>query len=462
MADGFGNGQGDQGIMKKGVFRAFVTALTLMLIGTSDGQAQQKTSIKIGFVTFLSGPAAGPFGVPAKLAAEAIVESLNAGKVPAPYQIKGFGSTPIELVVIDEAGGATKQVSEFRTLVQRQDVDLVVGYIGSGDCLAIAPVAEELRKLTIFFDCGTPRIFEEASYKYVFRTRAHATMDAVAAAMYLFDNRPAAKRFSGINQNYAWGQDSWNDFENTIKVMKPEVQIGTSQMPKFGAGQYGAEISALIGAAPDVIHSSLWGGDLEAFMLQATPRDLFKKSQLILIAGEPNLHRMVGHVPDGTIVGARGPHGLFALDSPLNTWLKDLYKAKTGLVPNYPAYSVAQAILGVKSAYEKALQKKIGSAIPMGAAKNVKEEMEKAYAPPTQDEIIAALEGLTFDSPSGKVAMTLGKGHQAVQGTAYGTTRTENGVVKVGNIKYYPAERVQPPEGVPSIEWIKSGFKRTK
>ena len=52
----------------------------------------------------------------------------------------------------------------------RQNVDIVIGYISSGDCLAIAPVAEELKKLTILFDCGTPRIFEDASYKYVFRT----------------------------------------------------------------------------------------------------------------------------------------------------------------------------------------------------------------------------------------------------------------------------------------------------
>jgi branched-chain amino acid transport system substrate-binding protein len=97
----------------------------------------------------------------------------------------------------------------------------------------------------------------------------------------------------------------------------------------------------------------------------------------------------------------------------------------------------------------------------MGANKNVKEEMEKAYAPPTQDEVIAMFEKLSFDSPSGKISMSLGKGHQAVTGTAYGTTRLENGVVKVGNIKYYPAERVNPPEGVSSLDWIKSGFRAT-
>ena len=61
-------------------------------------------------------------------------------------------------------------MTEYRDLVERQKVDVVIGYISSGDCLAVAPVAEELKKLTIFFDCGTPRIFEDAAYKYVFRT----------------------------------------------------------------------------------------------------------------------------------------------------------------------------------------------------------------------------------------------------------------------------------------------------
>ena len=126
-------------------------------------------------------------------------------------------------------------------------------------------------------------------------------------------------------------------------------------MPKFGAGQYGSEISALIASNPDVIHSSLWGGDLEAFMLQAQPRDIFKKSQLVLVAGEPYLHRLPGKIPDGTIVGARGTNGVFAPDSALKRWLVATYKAKSGgLDPNYPAYSVAQAILGVKAAWEEA------------------------------------------------------------------------------------------------------------
>lgn len=36
-----------------------------------------------------------------------------------------------------------------------------------------------------------------------------------------------------------------------MSVLKPDARITTSQMPKFGAGQYGAEISALMQSSPD-------------------------------------------------------------------------------------------------------------------------------------------------------------------------------------------------------------------
>ncbi len=71
-----------------------------------------------------------------------------------------------------------------------------------------------------------------------------------------------------------------------MKVLKPGVEVKTSQMPKLFAGQFGAEISTLLSSNADVIHSSFWGGDLEALILQAGPRDLFKKSTVVLTTGE--------------------------------------------------------------------------------------------------------------------------------------------------------------------------------
>jgi len=408
---------------------------SFMLLAQAPTPALEAKPFRIGIVTFLSGGAAGPFGVPARNGAETLVEALNAGKVPAPYATKGLGGRPIEVVYVDEAGGTTKQVLEYRDLVQRQSVDAVIGYISSGDCLAIAPVAEELKKLTIFFDCGTPRIFEDASYKYVFRTAGHAAMDNVAAALYATEKLPKLKKIAGINQNYAWGQDSWADFEASMKVLKPDATITTSQMPKLLSGQYGAEISALLGAGADVIHSSFWGGDLDALILQGGPRGLFKKSVALLTAGETATHKLGSHIPDGTIIGARGPHGTYAPDNELNKWFRGAYEDRYSLSPNYPAYHMVQAILGLKSAYEKAGKD--------GAS----------------EQVAAALERLEFDTPSGKIRMAIGKGHQAIEPTVYGRARTVNGKLTFTDVKQYPAEKVNPPDGVKSADWIKSGFK---
>src|SRR6185437_5930334 len=52
-------------------------------------------NVKIGIVAFISGPAAAPFGVPAKNAADFVIDELNAGRGPAPYDKKGFGGATL-------------------------------------------------------------------------------------------------------------------------------------------------------------------------------------------------------------------------------------------------------------------------------------------------------------------------------------------------------------------------------
>src|SRR5688572_3535773 len=345
------------------------------------------------------------------------------------------------MVLIDEAGSTTTQVTEFRNLVQRANVDIVIGYISSGNCLAIAPVAEELKKLTNFFDCGTPRIFEDADYQYVFRTSPTATMDSVGAALYVTEMKKNIKSIAGLNQNYAWGQDSWGDFEAAMKVMVPNVQVKTSQMPKLFAGQYNAEISALLSAGADVIHSSFWDGDLEALILQAGPRGLMKKSMTVLTTGETVMHKLAAQIPDGTVLGARGPFGPYAPNNQYNSWFSKGFEARFKAPPNYASYQMAQAILGMKHAWEKAQ-----------AANGGKR--------PSAEQVAAALKGSTFEGPGGTVRMAIGGGHQAIMETAYGTTKLDKGKLTVINVKRYPAEQVNPPEGMKSSDWIKNGFKK--
>jgi branched-chain amino acid transport system substrate-binding protein len=119
-------------------------ALSLSAMTAMTAMAQE--TFKIGIVSFLSGQAAESFGIPAVNGAKVLIDAFNKGQAPAPYNKAGIGGLPIEVIYVDEAGGATKQVQELRNLYERDKVDVVVGYVGSGDCLAVAPVAEELKK----------------------------------------------------------------------------------------------------------------------------------------------------------------------------------------------------------------------------------------------------------------------------------------------------------------------------
>ena len=422
------------------------TALTLASLSTAPAQqAAAPAPIKIGIITFLTGPAAAPFGIPGRNAAEILVENLNAGKLPAPYNQVGFGGAKLEVKYVDEAGSTAQQVTEYRNLVQRDNVDVVLGYVSSGNCLAIAPVAEELQKLTVFDVCGTPRIFEEKPRKYVFRVNPHATMDNVAAAKYVLDKIKNIKVYSGINQNYAWGQDSWRDFNLAMKVLAPQTGPDKVLFPKLFAGEFGAEISALLTSNSQLIHSSFFDGDLEAFIYQSAARGLPQRIPLVLTTGETSMFRVGNKLPDGTIIGARGQHALLAPDNPLNHWLSQTYTDRFSMAPIYPAYDMAQSMLGLKAAWEKAQAKKGG-------------------ARPSTDEVIAAFEGIEIPTPSGGVRLAIGKGHQGIADTAYGTFRFNKaeGKPELVDIVRYQAECVNPPADVDSVAWLESGMKGAK
>jgi len=417
----------------------------LPLMTAGGAQAEEPTPVKVGFVTFLTGPAAAPFGIPDHNAAEVLVDQLNAGKVPAPYNRIGLGGAKIDAKFIDEAGSAADVVTQFRNLVERDHVDVVVGYVSSGNCLAIAPVAEELKELTVLDICGTTRVFEERRHHYVFRVNPHATMDNVAAAKYVLDKFKDISVYSGINQNYAWGQDSWRDFRLAMKDLEAKATVDKELFPKLFAGEYGAEISTLLTSNAQFIHSSFYDGDLETFMYQAAARGLPQRVPFVLTAGETSLSRLGSKLPDGTIIGARGPHSFFAHDSELNTWFQKVYVDRFHEQPVYPSYDFAQSLFGLKAAWEKA-------------------QANKGGGRPTTEEVIVAFEGISFPTPSTTVQMVLGNGHQGISDMAIGTYKFNKAQNKpeIVDIVRYRAECVNPPLGADSIAWLEGGMKGAK
>lgn len=429
-------------LLRPRAWRGACAAAALVL---AAAPALSEETFKLGIVSFLSGQAAESFGVPAVNGAKVLVEAFNAGKAPAPYNKAGFGGIKIEAVYVDENGGATKQVQELKALYEREKVDAVLGYVGSGDCLAVAPVAEEMKKFLILYDCGTPRIFEDNKYSYVFRTAAHATMDNVALARYLKARNVKVGTFNMINQDYAWGQDSRKDFTLAMASLYKDAKYDADLLPKFGAGQYGTEVSALLSKPADIVHSSLWGGDLQAFILQAGARGVFAKQTPVLSAADHVLPGLGEKMPNGAILGARGAYGLMSPKSALNDWWWDLYSKAYNVYPVQAPYRMVQAMLGLKLAAEKAM-----------AANGGKK--------PTPEQLAAALKGSSWESPAGTIRMALGDGHQAIQDTAIGRTRWDAAkkMVVLEQIQRFPAECVNPPATMKSEDWLKAGMPGAK
>src|SRR5260370_7180489 len=106
---------------------SLLEGMAVLAIASAAGAQQpagaEVKPVKIGIVTFLSGAAAGPFGVPARNGAELLAEAINAGSLPAPYATKGFGGAPISLAFIDEAGGTTHQLLDPHHPAPRHTTD---------------------------------------------------------------------------------------------------------------------------------------------------------------------------------------------------------------------------------------------------------------------------------------------------------------------------------------------------
>ena len=418
-----------------------------LAFGATPTMAQK---IKMAVPTFLTGAGAPAFGIPGKNGVELIVRGINNGELPPPYNQKGFAGRQIELLIYDESGGGTKQVTELRNKVQKQKVDLVVGYISSGTCAAITRVAEELKILTLLAVCGTPRVFEELDKnpKYVFRTMNHATASNVSAAHYV--SRKMASEvngYVGLNQNYSWGLDSFRDFDLAMKVLAPKIKAAKKhQFPKLFSGQYGTEISALMRTKQSLVHSSFWGGDLEAFIGQANARGLFKRKRFVFTVGETVAYRLGTKFPQGLMIGSRGAYGMYAVDNknPLNVWFQREYRKAYNRPPAQPGYQFAQAILGAKYAYDKAAK--------------------AAGKFPTTDQVIKALEGATYPSFAAPVHMGLSNGHQGLTEDRWGITSWDEkrGELVVKDVIVFQPECIMPPEGVDSVPWLKGGMKGAK
>src|SRR5919202_1337155 len=413
--------------------------LTSACVPGAPGSSGQKPSeLKVAIVDFMSGTSA-KFGTVGLNAGKLMFDQINAAG--------GIGGVKVNSQIVDEAGSVDQVVSNYRRLVTDEKVDAVIGYTSSANCLAVAPVADELKKLTIIHICGTYHLFEDAPRKYVVRASSHGVTDSVASALYALQVKPDLKTVAAINDDYAWGRDSWELFSHALKRVKPDVQILEDAVlwPKAFIGEYSAELTKLEAAKPDIIHTSLWGGHMDSFIKQANARGLFQKSLLLMTTGETALLTLNKDVPQGIAMTGRGQY-MYVPDPEQNQFNKQFladYETKYGEIPVYPAYRMLQAIDGYKTAVEKAMRAKNG-------------------AWPSQDEIVAAFKDFDFETPAGPIKITSSQDgqQQAVYGITSGKADPKFGFPLLDRIETWPAAAVNPPPGKKTLEWIDNDFNK--
>jgi branched-chain amino acid transport system substrate-binding protein len=417
--------------MRNGVRRvAGALALVAAYLQFGPALAQSKPSeIKIAIVQFLSG-AGAPHDASAVNTARLLTEQFNAAG--------GIEGVRLNTMYVDEAGSAADKVAEYRRLVQDEKITVAIGYTSSANCLAVAPVADELKTLTIFHVCANYRLIDKGVHKYVFRTAAHAASENISAALYVLAIKPNLKTIAGLNYDYAYGRDSWDVFKRTILKLKPDVQVVGELWTKFLATEYSAEISRLLALKPDVIHTVNWGAGLTSFINQGETRGLFEQSLVVMTTG---LLSQAEILPKGVAFSGRGYHLQYP-DPDNNAGNREYlrsYKAKFNSMPDYQGTFMAQAFYGLKAGIEKAVKVKNG-------------------AWPTNEEIAAAMEGLEFDTPRGRVLVR--KDHEAVHEAMWGLTSGKKhpvfGYPILDQFRVFPADDVTPPEGKKTVEWIES------
>lgn len=412
--------------------KTIATAL-VFAAGAASASAQTSKPAEIGWgvFTFTSGPAAA-YGMPGRNAAELVINQINASG--------GIAGVPVKPIYVDEGQGTDGVIAEFRKLADDSSNEVMIAALSSGNCLALAPVAEQLQMPTFMWNCDTHQLFLKDRYKYVYRTNSSTVPEFVASALYLFSVDPEVKKVAIINPDYAFGRDAGVIFKETLKALKPDIEVVAELYPKLGSPSYNTEISRLIAARPDVIFSNFWGADLENFVRQGAPRGLFTQSKVILALGESVLQRVGTQLPEGVIVGVIGDGYWLAPDASSNPQTKAFvegYHAQFKEYPIFPSFKMANTLYAVKAVYEKAIAANDGRW-------------------PTRDELVAAAKGLKVSTLTGTLALR--DDNDGLVDQIVGVTQKvpDYPFPVMGSMVRYPAAAVTPPAGTDPIAWIKT------
>ncbi len=371
------------------IFHKTISTTALFAIAATFGAASWAAdTIKIGDInSYQRLPA---HTVPYKHGAELAIEQINAKG--------GVLGKKLELVSRDDNGKPGDAIKKAEELFDREGVVLISGSLFSHIGLALTSYAGKKKRLYLAAEPLADALVWAQGNRYTFRLRPSTYMQAAMLAEEAA--KLPGKRWATIAPNYAYGKDAVAAFKKILKAKRPDIEFVGSQWPALFKIDAGAEVQALLRVKPDGVYNVTFGGDLAKFAREGKLRGLFKGRTIVgLLTGEPEyLDPLKGEAPVDWIV--------------------------TG----YPWYDIKDA---KHDAFLKAYQKKyndyprIGSIVGYNTMLTIAAALKKAGSTDTE-KLVAAMKGLTLDSPSGKIHFRA-IDHQSTMGAWVGRTALKDG-----------------------------------
>lgn len=409
--------------------------------GGGDGGAapgdQQTTipdePIEAGLQTFLEG-AASVFGLEIEAGTEMAVEDINSAG--------GVAGREINLETVHEGGA---QVENYQTFVE-QGKDVTLGPTSSGGHKAMGPVIEDEGVINMGNDGTTTALYEETipNPTYSFRFQNYNTTEVVAGALAAVRRIGAENinTIAGINPDYEFGQDEMKMFKACMKKLTG-AEVVYEGYPPLGASDMSTHITAVNNEQPDVLFTSMWGGDTTLFFNQASGASLYDNVGAIVgtVIGTDRSNVSRDMIDGANIIaGDRN----YVFDHPdWDVWppgqsFAQRAQEKLGYLPSYPTMSGYGSMMTWATAAQKAVD-------VLGRW-------------PSQEELARAIEHHSIFTPGGMYHMSKYGGHQGIGTHHYGQMEwsDELSFPVLRDIEMFKGTQIVPPEGTKSMDWINS------
>ena len=282
-------------IGRRSILGAAVSTAAVSGLGMPFVSRAADKPIRIGMSTILSGRVA-MMGDTSRTAANLAIAAFNGAG--------GVNGQTVELIVRDSQGKPDAAAKLTRDMINSDGCEIILDGEPSSGAFAVHEVIRDIPVLCVHSNTEVSQLTADPKLfvKTAFRACRQGIHDAVAGGVYVSQAAKAKglTRWMTCSPDYAFGRDNTAQFIEFAKRFAPSVEIIDQVWPKLFAPDYTESISKILQVKPQALYSALWGGDLVAFVEQASLYQLFAGTAFFSTAlADPPVLSAVHQLPTG-------------------------------------------------------------------------------------------------------------------------------------------------------------------